>query len=82
MHIWDLKKRWLILKKPIELYFPDDIENIFSLCYGFHNLLLDSGGFDDWGSNGLLDNEDISIEYDSLDQSDVYYDTTSFATIF
>ena len=59
------------MKNPIELHFPEDIENFFSLCCGLHNLLLDYDGFDDWEANRLLDNEDISIVYDSLDQSDI-----------
>ena len=52
------------------------------LCCGLHNLLLDYDGFDDLEANGLLDNENISIEYDSLGQSNVYHNTTSIYHIF
>ena len=72
-----LKKRFLFLKKSISLHFPEDVESVFVLCCGMHNLLYDSGANNYWGERLLINGEAMLVGYDSLDQTDIVYEIIS-----
>ena len=61
-----LKKCFLILKHPIRLHKPTQIENMMTTCCVIHNLLLDYDKIDDWELE--LDDEDCNNdEFDMLE---------------
>lgn len=66
MQIWYLKKHLIFLKNHVDFHFPEEIENEFILYWGLYNSLIDYGRYDDWKNYGSLSNEDINIEYNSL----------------
>ena len=73
-----LKKRFLFLKNPIELHVPEKIEGAFHTCAALHNWLLDYDGWDDWElRGGLLNEDDVVVEYDPLDKYNKVYSSTS-----
>ena len=65
MRVWDLKKRFLILKHPMRIHDPCRIERIFKTCCVLHNILLDYDQFDNWNWG----EEDVDVEYSILEES-------------
>ena len=63
------------MKNPIYFHFPEDVESIFVLWFGlYHHLLHVYDSNNNWEEKDLIDEEDIMVEYDSLDQTDIVYE--------
>ena len=56
-----MKKRFLILKNPIRLHDPKQIENIVVTCAVLHNILLDY--------DGVMEEELVQVQYNGLEEA-------------
>ena len=63
-----LKKRFLLLKHPVRLHKPEQIQNAFVTCCVLHNLLLDYDGFDDWELRDRNWEDEIDVEHTKLEE--------------
>ena len=72
-----LKKRFLILKNPIQHHFPEKIEAIFNTCCAIHNWLHDHDTWDDWEERGMVSVDDVTVEYNIFDQNNRCYGKNS-----
>jgi len=66
------KKRFLILKNPIQQHVPERIEGTFITCCAIHNWLHFHDGCDDWQERGMVSEEDVAVEYGVLDQNNIH----------
>ena len=63
-----LKKRFLLLKHPVRLHDPQQIQNAFVTCCVVHNLLLDYDGYDDWELRDRNWENDQDVEHTKLEK--------------
>jgi len=68
-----LKKRFLILKNPIQQHVLERIEAAFISCCTIHNCLHLHDGWDEWQERGVVSEEEVTVEYDVLDQNNIHY---------
>lgn len=62
-----LKKRFRLLKLPINLQYKDDVQNAFITCCVFHNMLLRYDGLDEKWNQWNLDVEGMFVDDDKLE---------------
>ena len=78
-----LKKRLLFLKNPIKLHSPERIEDAFHTCGALHNWLHEYNVWDNWEErSGVVDQDDVVMEYDPCNKHNVTYLRTSFYSTF
>ena len=77
-----VKEKAHFLTNIVSLCCLEDIEAVFTMCCIIQHLVYHDNDHDngnnDWEGKGLIHKKDMMIEYDSLDQSDVKHDPSSF----